>query len=153
MESSRLQGWRARADNRYTAPLLRLLTPEVLRFVRFALVGGSGVAINMLTLWLLHDRLGLPLSRSSFVAISLAILNNFIWNNFWTFGASGIQPRRLAQFIVISLVGMGINLAVLNVLVALGIHYAIGNLVGILVATAWNFYANARWTWGTERAV
>src|SRR5262245_42578533 len=125
METTRLESWRARAENRYTAPLLRLLTPAVLRFIRFALVGGSGIAVNMLTLWLLHDELGFPLSRSSVVAISLAILNNFIWNNFWTFGESGIQARRLVQFIVISLVGMAINLAILNIFVALGVHYAL----------------------------
>ena len=145
METTRLQSWRARADNRYTAPLFRLLTPGVLLFIRFGLVGGSGVAINMLTLWLLHDELGFALSRS-------AILNNFLWNNFWTFGATGIQARRVAQFIVISLIGMAINLIVLNIFFALGVHYAIGNLVGIGVATAWNFYANARWTWGGGRA-
>ena len=151
MATPRLESWRARADNRYTAPLFRLFTPQVLRFIRFALVGGSGVAINMLVLWLLHDELGFPLSRSSVVAISLAILNNFVWNNFWTFGARGIQPRRLAQFVIVSLVGMAINLVVLNALVAAGLHYAVANLAGILVATAWNFYANARWTWGPRR--
>ena len=152
METTRTESWRERAENRYTAPLLRLLTPNVLKFFRFALVGGSGVAVNMLTLWLLHDELGFPLSRSSVVAISLAILNNFLWNNFWTFGESGIQARRLAQFIVISLVGMAINLAILNIFFALGVHYALGNLAGIGVATAWNFFANARWTWGAKRA-
>ena len=151
MATPRLESWRARADNRYTAPLLRLLTPAMLQFVRFALVGGSGIAVNMLTLWLLHDELGFPLSRSSVVAISLAILNNFLWNNFWTFGATGIQARRLAQFIGVSLVGMAINLVILNIFFALGVHYALGNLAGIGIATAWNFFANARWTWGANR--
>ncbi len=153
MESTRPGGWRARAENRFTAPLLRLLTPGVLRFVRFGLVGGSGVVINMLVLYLLHDELGLPLSRSSVVGITLAICNNFLWNNFWTFRTTGIQSRRLAQFVAVSLVGMLINLAILNVLVALDFHYAAANLAGIMVATAWNFYANSRWTWGNSQAL
>ena len=151
METTRPEGWRANAGYCLIAPLLRLISPEMARFIRFGLVGGSGVVINMLVLYLLHDELGFPLSRSSLVAISLAILNNFLWNNFWTFRAAGIQTRRVVQFIAISLVGMAINLAVLNLLFAADIHYALANLAGIMVATAWNFYANSRWTWGEEQ--
>ncbi|HEY8599890.1 MAG TPA: GtrA family protein [Thermomicrobiales bacterium] len=148
MESIRPEGWRANAGYRLIAPLLSLIPPEIARFIRFGLVGGSGVVINMLALYLLHDEFGFPLSRSSLIAISLAILNNFLWNNFWTFRATGIQTRRVIQFVAVSLVGMVINLAVLNLLFAAGIHYAPANLAGIMVATAWNFYANSRWTWG-----
>ncbi len=150
MDTPRLERWSARPGLRFLAPVSRILTPDILRFIRFGLVGGSGVAINMLVLAILHDWLGFPLSRSSVVAISLAIVNNFLWNNFWTFGATGIQSRRIVQFVVISLVGMVINVAILNILYHAGIHYALANLAGILVATAWNFYANSRWTWGDE---
>lgn len=150
MDTPGIRDWRARAEDRFPAPLLRLVSPEVLRFVRFGLVGGSGVGVNSLTLFLLHDELGLGLTRSMVVAITLAILNNFMWNNFWTFKRNGIQSRRLFQFIVISLIGMVVNVIVANLLVAQGVHYAVANLAGIAFATAWNFYANARWTWGDD---
>lgn len=136
----------------------RVLTPGALRFLRFGIVGGSGVLINMAALWLLHIKLGFNLGRSSVFAISLAIVNNFLWNNFWTFGARGVQARRVAQFAAISLGGMALNVAVLHLLVALGGWLAPAlapealvlpsNLIGILVATSWNFFANSRWTWG-----
>ena len=137
-----------------------LLTPEILRFVRFCIVGGSGVLINMGALWLLHVRLGFNLGRSSVIAISLAILSNFLWNNFWTFQTQGIQAHRLTKFIIISLVGMAINIAVLHFLVALGAQLMPrvsserfvmpANLIGIIAATGWNFFANTRWTWGSD---
>lgn len=139
-----------RPETRDTTLFGRILTPEVLRFARFCVVGGSGVFVNMAMLWLLHDELGLPLEPSSLAAISLAIVNNFLWNNFWTFRASGIAPRRLAQFIAISLGGMAINFTVLQLLVDSGVHYLPANLAGILLATGWNFFANARWTWGAR---
>lgn len=138
------------AESRYGILASRLLTPDLLRFLRFAVVGGSGVVINMLGLWLLHDKFGLGLTRSSLVATSLAILNNFLWNNYWTFKATSVQSRRFAQFVIISLVGMGINIAVLNLLVAFNSHYAPANLAGIVIATAWNFFANSKWTWGND---
>lgn len=126
----------------------RALPPDVWRFVRFGLVGGSGVLINMLVLKLLYAEIGLPLQLSSVIATSLAIVNNFLWNNFWTFGSSGVSKRRLAQFVLVSLGGMLITLTVLTSLVYIGFHYAPANLIGIGIATTWNFVANARWTWG-----
>jgi dolichol-phosphate mannosyltransferase len=149
MESLREERNPVLAERRYETIINRLLNPDLLRFLRFAVVGGSGVLVNMVFLWLLHDKVGLGLTRSSIAATSLAIANNFLWNNLWTFKATGIQSRRLAQFIVISLIGMLITAAILNVLYNyLGIHYAPANLAGIMVATAWNFYANSKWTWG-----
>ena len=136
-------------ESRYGATIGRFLTPDLLRFLRFAVVGGSGVLVNMVILWLLHDKLGLGLTRSSLVATSLAILNNFLWNNHWTFKATSIQSRRLAQFIGISLIGMVITAVILNILYnVFSVHYVQANLAGIMVATAWNFFANAKWTWG-----
>lgn len=125
---------------------------EALRFLRFGLVGGSGVLVNMTVLWLLHDELSLPLGLSGVAAVLVAICNNFLWNNFWTFRASRVMARRVAQFLVISLVGMVINVSVLKLLVHFGSHYLAANFVGILVATAWNFFANSRWTWAAALA-
>ena len=138
-------------DSRYGALVSRFLNSDMRRFIRFAIVGGSGVLINMLALWLLHDLVGLGLTRSSIAATSLAIMNNFLLNNHWTFKATSIQSRRFAQFVVISLIGMLITAAILNILYNFfGVHYAPANLAGIMVATAWNFFANSRWTWGEE---
>jgi putative flippase GtrA len=150
MESLRKERNGVLAERRYEHLIARLLHPDLLRFLRFAVVGGSGVLINMVVLWLLHDKVGLPLTRSSVAAISLAIMNNFLWNNFWTFKATTIQTRRFAQFVIISLIGMAINLAILNILFAFDMHYALANLAGIMVATAWNFFANSKWTWGAQ---
>ncbi len=135
-------------QTRLAALAARVLTPDILRFLRFAIVGGSGVLVNMAALWLLHIYFGFNLGRSSVLAITLAIVNNFLWNNFWTFRVSHILARRVAQFATISLVGMAINVTVLKGLVHYGSHPLAANFVGILVATAWNFLANSRWTWG-----
>ena len=57
------------------------------RFLRFALVGASGVVVDMALLFLLSDprALGFGLTRSKIVAAELAIINNFLWNDAWTF--------------------------------------------------------------------
>lgn len=139
----------------YLRHLARLMPADraLRRFLKFCLVGGSGVLVNMGLLWLLTEQAGLFYLASSAVAVECAIVNNFIWNDVWTFRdrrATGWQARlgRLGRFNVVSLAGLGINVLVLWLFTDhLGVYYLLSNLAGIVVATMWNFLVNARWTW------
>jgi len=131
-----------------------------LRFLRFGLVGGSGVLVNQATLYLLHDptRLAFPLLWSAAAAWQIAVVNNFAWNEAWTFadrvgGAAGAKGRlgRFVKFELICLVGLGISLLVLHFCTdRLGMHYLIANLIAIGVSTAWNFLVNLRFNWSSR---
>ena len=59
----------------------------VSRFIRFGLVGGSGVLVDMGLLFVFADprMLGWGLSISKTLAAEAAIVNNFVWNDLWTF--------------------------------------------------------------------
>jgi dolichol-phosphate mannosyltransferase len=74
---------------------LRLSQMPLGRLIRFGLVGLSGVFVDMTVLYLLHDPSGLGwgLTRSKIVAAELAILNNFLWNDRWTFGDISRRQR------------------------------------------------------------
>ncbi len=132
----------------------------LLRFLRFGIVGGSGVVVNQAVLYLLHDpqRLALPLLPSAAVSAQLAMINNFAWNEAWTFadrvgGAAGARGRlaRFLKFEAICVVGLGISLFVLHLCTdRLGLHYLIANLVAIGVSTAWNFLVNLRFNWSAR---
>src|SRR5262245_20154845 len=89
---------------------------HVARFLRFALVGGSGVLVDMAFLFLLSDprTLGLGLTRSKVIAAELAMVNNFLWNDAWTFRdlvAERGKRARLRRFLRFNLVcGAGLVL-------------------------------------------
>jgi dolichol-phosphate mannosyltransferase len=128
------------------------------RFMQFGLVGLSGVFVDMTILYLLHDpqALGLPLTRSKIVAAEIAIVNNFLWNDRWTFGdissqQSGGQKRikRFIKFNLVCLIGLGLNVLILNILVEyVGIKdYRIANLLAIAIVTIWNFWINLKLSW------
>src|ERR1039458_9030428 len=57
------------------------------RYLRFGLVGTSGVAVDMAVLFILADpwMLGLNLSLSKVLAAEIAIVGNFTLNELWTF--------------------------------------------------------------------
>lgn len=132
------------------------------RFLRFGLVGGSGVLVNQATIYLLHDptKLKLPLLWSAAGAWQLAVINNFVWNEGWTFadrvgGAKGEKGRggRFLKFELICLVGLAINLGILHLCTdRMHVHYLIANLIAIGVSTGWNFLVNHRFNWSARAA-
>ena len=122
------------------------------RVSKFLLVGGIGALVNSLALLLLFQRAHLPLVLASVLSAEVAIIHNFCWNDRWTFGR--IQPslRRFAKFNLVSLAGLVIATCTLWLLAGhLGVYYLAANLLGIALATAWNFAVNVVWTWGGAR--
>jgi len=89
---------------------------------------------------------------ASVLSAELAIVNNFWWNDRWTFSRTQLSLRRFAQFNLVSLFGLVLTTGTLWVLVHyLGLYYLAANLVGIALAAIWGFAANSLWTWGGAR--
>jgi dolichol-phosphate mannosyltransferase len=115
-------------------------------------VGGTGVLVNSLALFLLFQKVHLPLVFASVLSNELAIANNFCWNDRWTFRRTQFSLRRFARFNLVSLGGLVISTGILLILVRqLGLYYLTANLLSIALATAWNFMVNSLWTWGGAR--
>ncbi len=119
---------------------------------KFLLVGGIGALVNSLALFLLFQRAHLPLVLASVLSAEVAIIHNFCWNDRWTFGRTRPSLRRFAKFNLVSLAGLVITTCTLWLLAGhLGVYYLAANLLGIALATAWNFALNVVWTWGGAR--
>jgi dolichol-phosphate mannosyltransferase len=141
----------------YLQHLIRLRLSLSSRFIQFCLVGLTGVVVDMGFLYLLHDpsTLGLPLTRSKIIAAELAILNNFLWNDLWTFrDVAQRQPgkrqriKRFLKFNLICLVGLILNVILLNLLVNLfGLNHYLANFLAIALVTVWNFWFNLKLSW------
>lgn len=127
------------------------------RFIRFCLVGLSGVFVDMTLLYLLSDpsALSLPLTRSKIIAAEFAIINNFLWNDSWTFADIAMQQRqwhqrckRFLKFNIICLAGLVLNVLILNLLFnRFGVTRYLANLMAIAVVTIWNFWVNLKLSW------
>jgi len=147
----------------YLLHLARLArqTGELDRLLRFCTVGVSGIVTNQTTLWFLTARAGMYYIHSSIGAVEVAIISNFILNEFWTFRdranlSMGIWKRfsRLLQFNLICAVGGILNTISLWMLTEwVGVDYLLSNLIGIGISTIWNYGINANITWGTRIAL
>ncbi len=148
-----LQGWTQVSSKRFNP-----LTPFPLKhFLQFCIVGFSGVLIDMAVLYLLSDSATLAwgLTRSKIIAAEIAILNNFLWNDRWTFGEIARQQqgrlkqlKRFGKFNLICLLGLLLNVLILNLLFnGVGLNRYLANLIAIAVVTFWNFWINLRLSW------
>lgn len=125
------------------------------KFLRFGVVGFSGVFVNMGVLYLLRNILDLELTRSLIVSAEMAIISNFLWNDLWTFGdISKRQPgnrqrlKRLLKFNTICLMGLILNVLLVNLMFnVFGMNEYLANLIAIAAVTLWNFWINMKLSW------
>ena len=126
---------------------------ESLRFGKFAMVGGSGIVVNEGILWLLTHFAGLPYQISAIFGIEASIVSNFVLNDYFTFadrrtGQGQSFIRRLLKFNLTCLAGAAIQYGLLLLFTEVfGLYYLVSNLIGIIVATIWNYFINLLWTW------
>ena len=130
------------------------LSAFVNRASKFSAVGLSGVAVNMSFLWILTEYLRLPYTISSVIAIELSILNNFWWNQSWTWAdrkAPGVRSlgTRFFKYHASVLVSAAVNWGLLVLLTeTFGVYYLVANGIGIAVGAVLNYMLSDRLVFG-----
>jgi putative flippase GtrA len=120
------------------------------QFLRFALVGGSGVFVNLGVYAGSIYLLGFHYLWAATFSFLLAMTSNFLLNLRWTFkthgqGIKAIRDQYL-RYAMVTLVSYGINMAVLWYLVDLHhFHKVVAQLIAIGVTTMSNFLGSKLW--------
>ncbi|MGH9453817.1 MAG: glycosyltransferase, partial [Terriglobia bacterium] len=142
---------------KYLLHLIRLSldTGEAWHTAKYALVGVSGAVVNFFVLRFLVEALGWRTPIAAVAGAGVAILNNFIWNEVFTFPEArkvepGLTPlfKRLGLFALFSSSGLAINVLLISLLTGpLHVPLAPGVATGIAIAAIWNFFTNSNVTW------
>jgi putative flippase GtrA len=142
-------GLRARAGREATRVRHGLRRPHNwFQLVRFSIVGGTGYVLNLLVYSTLVYAFDVQYLVAAALAFCVAVTNNFLLNRHWTFRAKGGSAAFQApRFVIVSVLALGVNLAVLELLVgAFGVHKIVGQAAAILAATPLNFVGNKLWS-------
>jgi len=117
---------------------------------KFGVVGATGYVVNLIVFAALTQLLDVHHISAAVGAFVVAVTNNFLWNRHWTFQAGeGHAGFQAARFFTVSLAALGVNLAVLWLLVdELGAPEIPAQAFAVAFATPINFIGNKLWTFG-----
>src|SRR5215204_5507418 len=127
--------------------------PSAGRFWKFALVGASGVLVNLLTLITLVEYFNANPTVAWMVAVGLSVLSNFLLNNAFTWRDVRHSSRihfllRGALAYPVAIVALGANFAIyypiIKYISADFPYYAIAAFLGIIAGTSTNFILSSR---------
>ncbi|NJM97051.1 MAG: GtrA family protein [Phormidesmis sp. RL_2_1] len=148
------------------------------RFLRFGVVGFSGLFVDLVVFYLLRELMSLPLYLSTALSIETAIVNNFLWNDAWTFAdlaqkAKGWRARlgRFYKFNLVCLLGAFLQVGIMAVLLLIPMvnqlpsviaqvvtadwvdnaNEYFAKVVAIAIVTLWNFWMNLKLSWRTKK--
>jgi putative flippase GtrA len=117
------------------------------QLLRFCIVGASGYLVNLAVFAALVYGLGAHHAAAAVGAFCVAWTSNFIFNKFWTFRRHD-SPALVqgVRYLLVSLVALGLNLALLEALVRAGSPEVVAQAVAIAAVMPVNFLLNRRWS-------
>ena len=131
---------------------------SIARWMKFNLVGGVGIAVQLLMLWLLTT-CGVGYLLATGFAVESAVLHNFVWHERFTW-----EDRRNGHFLqtaarllrfnlstgTVSIVG---NLLLMRLLVGQAhVRPILANMIAIAICSILNFIVSDRWVFRPVRA-
>ena len=135
----------------YLGLLLAKLSRDVIspRFIMFAVVGASGVAVNLVILKLLLAPTGFSAAQT--IAALGAMTSNYLINNAVTYRDRRKRGFDLVvgyfKFVLLCSVPLAANVAVATMVFERGPSWWVAGVAGAVVAAVWNYITTARAVW------
>jgi dolichol-phosphate mannosyltransferase len=121
------------------------------RFIAFALVGGSGVFVHLLVLLLTFKGIHLGFVLSQSLATLVAMTSNFTLNNSLTYRDMRLKGwrwlRGLVGFVIVCSVGALANVGTASYLFRAENYWLLSAIAGIVVGLVWNYSVSSFFTW------
>lgn len=133
--------------------VLAKLTNDVvsLRFLLFAMVGGTGLVVHLATLFIGLNVLDMPFAEAQALGAFIAMTSNFVFNNFLTYRDQRLKGfavlRGLLLFYLVCCVGL-----LANVGVAFSVYdqepiWWLAGAAGALMGVVWNYAISGLFVW------
>jgi putative flippase GtrA len=136
----------------------------LIQFIKFGVVGVANTGVDWVVFYILVNTFlaeGRTLAKA--IAFLVAMLNSYIFNTIWTFKNEYQSATKktdaskkssiFGKFVVVSLVGWGVNVLVFNQTLSRIAFSLLGkeDLLPLVAASGaaifWNFFANKFWTY------
>lgn len=127
---------------------MNFISEDISKFIKFGLVGVLNTLINW-TVFTLLNFINMYYIFANIIAYVIATINSYIWNYKWVFEYNGENKKETTfKFVILNLIGLGINTIILyllvdkfkfNKLIALVITTGIVMIINYLINKIWVF--------------
>lgn len=120
----------------------------LLQFIKFCVVGGTGVVVDFGITFLFKEKLKLNKYIANSLGFMAAASTNYLLNRWWTFRSHDPEvAQQYVQFVGISAIGLILN----NIIIYLlndkaRLNFYLSKLIAIGLVTLWNFFMNYYFT-------
>lgn len=121
-----------------------LTTSFILKFLKFAAVGFSGLFVDYLFTYIFKEYIKVQKYIANSIGFTIAATSNYVLNRIWTFESNNPEIAfEYSSFLIISIIGLGINnLVIWLILRKFKMNFYLAKFFAICVVTLWNFLAN-----------
>lgn len=114
------------------------------KFLKFGVVGATGMIVDFGLTYFFKEIVKIQKYVANTIGFTAAATSNYFLNRIWTFNSTDPQITvQFFKFFFISLIGLGINTAILYVLVSkYKKNFYLSKLFAIAVVVIWNFVLN-----------
>jgi putative flippase GtrA len=119
------------------------------KFLKFCVVGFSGLGIDFGITYLFKEQIRINRYIANSLGFTAAVVSNYFLNRIWTFADT--NPAILEQFTKFMLISVG-GLLLSNLIIYLlekrKINFYIAKFIAIAVVVLWNFFMNYKYSFG-----
>lgn len=112
------------------------------QILKFGVVGGTAFLIDYGLLFVLTEFAGIHYLISGTISFAASVIYNYILSIVWVFDPVGERSRTkdMAVFLILSVIGLGINQAIMWILVEqAGVYYMLSKIVATVIVMVYNF--------------
>lgn len=125
---------------------MKFINDGVIRFIKFGMVGVINTLVNWIIFFILNG-LGMYYILANIIAYILGTVNSYLWNTLWVFKYKDkASTETTIKFIILNLIGLGLNTGILYVLVDLcNLNKFIGLVTTTAIVMIINYIVNKLW--------
>lgn len=118
------------------------------KFLKFGIVGFSGLIVDFGVTWIFKEKLGVHKYISNSLGFIVATGTNYTLNRYWTFNSHNPDTFiQFGKFFIVSLTGLALS----NTLIYLlndksKWNFYLAKACAIVLVSLWNFFANYLYT-------
>ena len=125
---------------------MKFINDGVIRFVKFGMVGVINTLVNWIIFFILNA-LGMYYILANIIAYTLGTIHSYLWNTLWVFKyKEKASTDTTIKFVILNVVGLGLNTGILYVLVDLcNLNKFIGLVITTGIVMIINYVVNKLW--------